>query len=611
MLKIYIIAFVNVTIIFFGGQIVQFGSVPPTVFHALKIGAGGFLHNLDIQCDRGIGRCAGTGTTTKVARTDTYGAYWYNPNATNCGNAAATGCWQQLITVASFSDSLFNICFAACGVYEIRIAPSNTSHIYMYGPNGNVYGSTNKGATWKRTSFVNVAVNSNDQGTASFGPYMAVDPVNENVVIAGTPSGGAFYTTNGGTSWVQISGLCTPSTPSGAGQGGGYLIAFDPTTSSGGSTPGIYISCYGTGVYHTLGGVSGAFTLTKGTPTTHQHMVIDSAGSLYLVDNGNDYNINVYAGGSWTSYSVGSGGYGPVNSVAVDPSDNSKIVVQNVGGQISYTKTGPSGTWSQLTYNTSRTATDIPWLAKTNEAYMSAGNIIYDPAQSNVLYFAEGIGVWYTSPGSYPLAAWTSQSAAIEQLAAIWIISPPTSAGSTDGYPFLTAADRPGWQITATTQPYPPNHSINDNSGDARAAIVWGFSADWCSSASGTIALLAQGLSNNVEYSGISTTGGTYNSWTLFTSLGTPPRNSSTTHKGGTMACSTPGNIVWMLGNNGGLYYTINGGASWLPSSTGLAMSDFGWNLSYQYDRQNVIADRVNAHTFYAYNSGSRCPRHL
>src|SRR6516164_340477 len=127
----FIIAFLNFIIISSLAQVVQFSDAPKTVFHTLKIGAGGFIHNLDIQCDQGIGRCAGSGTTTKVARTDTYGAYWLNPNAA-CGNDAATGCWQQLITATSFPDSLFNTCFEGCGAYEIRIAPSNTAHFYMY-----------------------------------------------------------------------------------------------------------------------------------------------------------------------------------------------------------------------------------------------------------------------------------------------------------------------------------------------------------------------------------------------------------------------------------------------------------------------------------------------
>jgi photosystem II stability/assembly factor-like uncharacterized protein len=597
-----IIAFLNFIMISSLAQSVQFSAAPKTVFHTLKIGAGGFIHDLDIQCDQGVGRCAGSGTTTKVARTDTYGAYWLNPNAANCGNAAATGCWQQLITATSFPDSLFNTCFEGCGAYEIRIAPSNTAHFYMYGPNGYVYGSTNHGQAWMRTGFGHVSVNPNDGTTASFGPFMAVDPANENIVVTGTPSSGAFYTTNGGDSWTRIAGLCTPTVPSGASQGGGYLISFDPTsTISHGATQGVYISCYGTGVYHSTTGVGGAFSLMTGSPTTHQHMIVDNAGVLWLIDHsGGASDLNKYAFGSWSNIKTGLNGSDGV-AVAVDPANANNIVVATHGGYLVYSTNGGS-TWNQPYLGvggTTRIASDIPWLANTNEIYMTEGNILYDPAQSGVMYFAEGIGIWYTTNALTPHPAWLSQSAAIEQLVAIWIISPP------GGGSILTAMDRPEWLVTSPDQVYPSHHGIDDNHS---SSIIEGYSVDWCSSTPGTIVLLARGSNNNGEYSGISKTGGTYNGWTPFTSLGTPPPQSSSLHSGGAVACSGPNNIVWELGNNGGLYYTTDGGKTWSESHTGLPQNDPGWHGGNFLDRQNVIADRVNTSTFYAYNSGGVAP---
>jgi hypothetical protein len=66
--------------------------------------------------------------------------------------------------------------------------------------------------------------------------------------------------------------------PSVASQGGGNLIAFDPTSGiTAGMTRGIYISSYGTGVYHTINGGS-TWRLTAGSPTTHQHMIVDENG---------------------------------------------------------------------------------------------------------------------------------------------------------------------------------------------------------------------------------------------------------------------------------------------------------------------------------------------
>ena len=122
-----------------------------------------------------------------------------------------------------------------------------------------------------------------------------------------------------------------------------------------------------------------------------------------------------------------------------------------------------------------------------------------------------------------------------------------------------------------------------------------------------TVVLLARGT-NSREYSGISTTGGVYNSRKLFTSLGTPPPDLAGLHSGGVLACSTPDQIVWEEGNNGGLWYTSNGGRSWSRSATGLPQNDPGWHGGNFLDRQNVIADRVNIGTYYAYNSGLIAP---
>jgi hypothetical protein len=55
--------------------------------------------------------------------------------------------------------------------------------------------------------------------------------------------------------------------------------------------------------------------------------------------------------------------------------------------------------------------TDIPWLAWTNEYYMSDGDMIFDPSTGRLM-FSEGIGLWWTNnpPASASSVVWTSQS---------------------------------------------------------------------------------------------------------------------------------------------------------------------------------------------------------
>ena len=182
-------------------QIVQFSgaSVIPQGWSQLRIDGGGFVTGIDIQCNQGVGSCsAGSGTVTMVNRTDTAGAWLWNGNL-----------WTQILTKQSFPAGEFRYA-GFLGVCEIRIAPSNTNHLYMYfnvnQGNGYVYESLNKGTTWTRTGFS--AVNCDAAASPEpkqYGPKIAVDPYNEAVTYVGTQTSGVFYTLNGGNgTWRAV-----------------------------------------------------------------------------------------------------------------------------------------------------------------------------------------------------------------------------------------------------------------------------------------------------------------------------------------------------------------------------------------------------------------------
>src|SRR5689334_7716697 len=120
-------------------------------WQTLHIGAGGWLTGIDIAPDGNM-----------VVRTDTYGAYRWNGTQ-----------WQQLVTTASMPAENVGVGNAE-GVYEIRIAPSSSSTMYMEYL-GNVYKSINAGATWTKTAFAHVTEDPND-GHRMNGQKMAVDP---------------------------------------------------------------------------------------------------------------------------------------------------------------------------------------------------------------------------------------------------------------------------------------------------------------------------------------------------------------------------------------------------------------------------------------------------
>jgi xyloglucan-specific exo-beta-1,4-glucanase len=148
------------------------------------------------------------------------------------------------------------------------------------------------------------------------------------------------------------------ATSTGLQQGGGHDIAFDLTSSVvGGKTQGIYATSYGTGVYHSTDGGQ-TWTLTSGTPTLPEHMVVAQDGVVYVTNNDASSNLYKYSSGAWSTANVGGT---PVN-VAVDPANANRIVVSEGGGSLS-ASSNHGASFTGFPASLSFTSTDIPWLA--------------------------------------------------------------------------------------------------------------------------------------------------------------------------------------------------------------------------------------------------------
>lgn len=152
-------------------------SSSPTAWAPLKIGGGGYITGIDMSPDG----------ATRVVRTDTYGGFVLDGNV-----------WRQLVTSASMPVA-HRIPGNGFGIYELRVAPSNSNRLYMVWQ-GYVFRSDNKGATWTETAFAQVdpetSANANDAPRLA-GEKMAVDPQNADVVLVGTTEDGLWRTEDG------------------------------------------------------------------------------------------------------------------------------------------------------------------------------------------------------------------------------------------------------------------------------------------------------------------------------------------------------------------------------------------------------------------------------
>jgi photosystem II stability/assembly factor-like uncharacterized protein len=555
---IFVVVLVNLLV---GHSVVFGGAASRTVWSVLKIGAGGFITGIDI-----------VGDGTMVVKTDTYGAWYYD---------SPRSLWQQCLTVHSMPASVRG----PGGVYEIAIAPSNSNRFYMI-YRGYVLRSDDHCSSWFLTNFPRDVTdfrkaNPANDAYRTYGRKMAVDPINQNVAYVGMPSRGVFVTVDGGDTWKSI----TPSIAQSVRVNGaypGHAIAFDASSVvSGGMTQGIYIASYGIGVYHsTNGGTS--WTLTKGSPTTFQHMIVDQNGTVWLCDGSGGGRLHKFTG-RWSSVpDAGS----DCHSIAVNPSNAREVYVGTNGGKLVRSTNGGN---SWVGANHARiSATDIPWLEWANDGWLSNGDMKFDPSRSNLLYFAEGTGVLFTDTSTAKAAInWISQSAGIEQLVSNWIISPP------GGNPIVASWDRPAFTVTDPNS-YATRYGINNVH-----EIQHGASCDWASSSPSTIVCIAD--TSHADTSGFSSNGGS--TWNTFSAR---PSEIGRTYYGGSIAASTSTNFIWVPSNCGNPFYTINAGISWTKISiSGIPGNDCGWHRNFYLDRQIVIADRVNRNTFYMYNDGS------
>lgn len=649
----------------------------PSVVHAawqqLKIGGGGFDRGIDISNDG----------TTKLLRTDTYGAYLcttINLNGT-CGK------WSQIVTTASMpggGGGTYAFIDDGQGVYEIRVAPNTPTQLYMFFA-VNVFTSSDRGTTWTATSFqsvlaptitgatdngsgliritvattamtfatgdqktisgvggtteangnwtitavdathfdlqgsafvhaytsggaVGVNPSSNDANSVR-GPKMAVDPANSNVVYVGTPSNGVRFTTDGGATFSTIPATTITQLV----QGIGYAIAFDPTSGiTGGKTNKIYICAYGTGCYiSTDAGTT--WNLTTNTPTGYRQLVVSPVdGTPYLIDAaGFPSGEWKYNGSAWVSFSPGgiTDNYG---AILPDPNNASRVVL--VSNTEIATTLDAGSTWTFATGTTwspnctsnpvqKRVALDVPWLATTNECALTIGNARFDPSAPNLIHLAEGIGGWSLNIGSgapSTVQTWVSESAGLEQMVTNWLISP------TGGKPSFLFDDRPIF-YQGNLNLYPSYQSPNTIN-----AINYGYHADWSPADPNYVVLLANFFGSSlVEQSGYSINGG--QSFIKFAAL--PAGLSGGGNKnGGALAVSadalstSPGtaNLCWVQSNNGNVYYSKTGGASWTLSVVGTipTTGTTGWGTNNFVNRHILTADRVNAGTFYIYNYG-------
>ncbi len=553
-----------------------FGQGSPDAFfkwRPVAIGAGGQLTGIDIVSDG-----------TKVVKADTFGAYIWDEQL---------GRWSQLITASSWGAMEVT---GASGVWEIRIAPSETSRLYMI-VSGYTYRSDDKGKHWLKTSLPLIAssVKEGGQTVDANGPFkfanqkMAVDPANPDVVYVGTPNNGIWRTFDAGATWMRVGEIS--ASESGPGSAG---IAFDlGSGASKGKTNTIFVPSYGKGVWQSKD--AGA-TWTKiadgaglGGPANVWSAQVGSDGVYWCTDQSNAWK---YQNGAWTALKDHVGQpMKSIRAVAVDTRQPGRVVfvtdTANSGFETidnGATLVGRDKWFGNYPRGHGQHApTDIAWLRNSDTSYMTLGDARFDPSGTNKLYFSEGIGVWWTNwPINFSGSAYYSQSVGIEELVAHDIIAPLGAK------PIVGVWDRGVFRID-DPEKYPSRYYLIDGSFTA------GWALDYASADPTFVATL-----NN--WPGNYQSGYSNDSGTTWHSFGMQPDSQ---RHGGCIAVSTSSNFVVVPANNGFPVYSKDGGSSWkslVGNEVEGRLPKDGWITAYYLNSHIVAADRVNIGTFYIYN---------
>jgi hypothetical protein len=534
----------------------------------VKVGAGGWITGID-ACRAGA---------TFAIRTDTYGGYVGPPRD-------GAGAWRQVIRADSMPRTFLARMGESLGegVYELRVAPSDCTRLYM-AFRRRIYRSDDRAATWTETAFRDAGPMDPNDRYRTWGEKMAIDPVDPDVVYAGTPGSGLWVTTDGGASWRLVAGV--PTSTDAAGVTG---IVFDPSGgTTGGRTRTVYAASSGHGVYRSTDG-GATWAPLDGGPSTVTHAAVAVDGAYYAVNLGTT--VHRFDGGRW---STSADSKVQLHSIATDPFDPARLVAGRDSGHLVVSRDRGRSWGSGVIWGPDgaarRVAADVPWLAFANERYMSNGAMRFDPVVRNQLWFAEGIGVWVsTDPDEPRWTTWHSRNAGIEQLVARDVCVPPGSSNAV-----LAGLDRGLWVVPRSNGAYPSRYVTMGSSASLIAAWSVTYAAD---EPSHLVAIVNRGLAGEPEQSGYSLDGGA--TWTPF------PVQPGPGGQSGDVVAPSVEDVIAVIGTRYA-YRSADRGRTWaklaLPGDPGTDTTNL--HCGYNCKKHVLALDGADPRTVYLYFYG-------
>ena len=572
------------------------------LWRPVAIGAGGFITGLS----------ADPSGTTRLARTDVYGAYLW---------LAREGRWAQLVTSASMPPDDLVQNGLNDGVYDIVVAPSDPDRIYL-AIKGRIYRSDDRGRHFRRTAPVDPSKPIRFDPNSEFrlyGPFLAVDPDDPDRVLLGTPEQGLWRSDNGGERWQRVDSVPVNADfrPEPGVQSPGAMIWFSPSRGPADDAqaasegwPGarrapraIRVLAHGHGLFESRDGGRHFAPLAAPDQPQPTRLIQGSFapdGSFFGVDH-ETRSAWRHRDGRWVELTRRTG-LGPNRFAAVAVHRDGRVFVFDEGSK-SWVSEDDGRSWTRLAHRSHVGRADPPWLKVSNQSYFAISQVAFDPVRPDRLWVDAGTGVYRAEVArGVSLIDWQSDTRGVEELVANDILKPPGRA------PLFAAWDfgihvRDDLDSFSTT--YGPKERVviaaQQLAGSpADPAFVATNASDtrtFCCAEDGDAILASYSLD-----------GGRH--WTRFPTLPQPPGTKADDPwrmSFGMIAASSSDtrNLIWAPSFNRAPFYTRDLGNSWhrvsLPGET---LPFTGSHADLYLHRKTLVADPVEPATFYWWHSG-------
>ncbi len=570
-------------------------------FSPIRIGGGGFVTGLAAHPDA---------DGPLYARTDVGGVYRREGEK-----------WVQLFTAAAIPPGVLSLEDGELApgasrphtyhVEAIAIDPADPDVLLVAAGRfrslpGVMLRSEDGGATFERSSIDAVMIGN---AKARFhNERLAVQPGGTGVVLFGSRLDGLFRSEDGGRTFAPVEGIP-------AGSGGSDVVGVGPVVFDPDRPAVAYLSAEGSGTHRSEDG--GATWTRIGDPVATDLEI--SGGVLFLATE--DGAAHRFAEGRWSDVTPDGG---KVIDLAVHPGDPEKLYALSPGGQRFWRSDDGGEGWTRLRANSIDAdgramyrSPEIPWVENSSvREWMSVGDLRFDPRDPDHLWFAEGMGVWRSTPLSEADPAegpaFENVSQGIEETVATDIHAAP------GGRVTALIWDRIGFFFPdfESLGRYPRTQvGLADEFSMGIRVNAQGGNPDFLVASVADTRLPSgvtspYGYDGDGNHSGFSTDGGA--TWTPFGSLDPETEfNEPRTLKFGEIAVNAADadNLVWLprvyLDEDGvdyddqHLHYSTDRGATWRPAELG---GYFDKRNNYLSAKRSLAADPVLPGRFYAWH---------